>query len=139
MAKQDAGRLLKGQADMQTAASVGLLEREAQIAQLRALLDETSKGGGRLAVIEGPGGIGKTRLLETARESAGERGMEVLAARGSELERDFPFGIVRQLFEPLLRRASPSEQRKLLQGPAQLAAPALGFEKPQAREEPPKL
>jgi hypothetical protein len=28
--------------------------------------------------------------------------MRVLAGRGGELEREFPFGVVRQLFEPLL-------------------------------------
>ena len=31
--------------------------------------------------------------------------MRVLTARGSELEREFPFGVVRQLFEPPLKRA----------------------------------
>ena len=51
------------------------------------------------------------------------RGMRVLAARGSELERSFPYGVVRQLFEPALARSSDAERASLLAGAAELAAP----------------
>jgi predicted ATPase len=47
-----------------------LLEREAQCAALQALADGVRGGGGRLAVIEGSAGIGKTRLLAEARAIA---------------------------------------------------------------------
>jgi hypothetical protein len=53
-------------------------------------------------VVEGPGGIGKTSVLAAARAAARDAGMLTLHARGSELERAFPFGIVRQLFEPTM-------------------------------------
>ena len=49
-------------------------------------------------LIEGPAGIGKSGLLAGLRERAGGR-LRVLAARASELEREFGFGVVRQLFE----------------------------------------
>jgi hypothetical protein len=75
-----------------------LLEREHELTALDALVEATQAGDGRLLVIEGPAGIGKTRLLSGLRRSA-ERPLHVLAARGSELERDFAFGVVRQLFE----------------------------------------
>lgn len=39
------------------------LEREVQVAALRALADAARSGGGRFVVIEGSAGIGKTRLL----------------------------------------------------------------------------
>ena len=42
------------------------------------------------------------RLLDELRAAAEEDGFRVLTARGSELEREFPFGVVRQLFEPAL-------------------------------------
>jgi DNA-binding CsgD family transcriptional regulator/tetratricopeptide (TPR) repeat protein len=45
----------------------------------------------------------------------------VLSARGSEFEHDVPFGVARQLFEPLLLRASPEERAQLLTGPAAAA------------------
>ena len=51
--------------------------------------------------------------------------MQVLGARGSELERDFAFGIVRQLLEPLLARASAEERARLLDGVAGLAEPVF--------------
>ncbi len=47
--------------------------------------------------------------------------MRVLACRGSELEQELPFGLVRQLFEPALREASEAERAELLAG---AAAPA---------------
>ena len=61
---------------------------------------------GAVVLIEGPAGIGKSRLLAAARERA--RGMTVLTARCSELEREFSFGAVRQLFEPLARDPAPA-------------------------------
>src|SRR5688572_6079930 len=91
-----------------------LLERETELAALEQALDDARRGAGRLLVIDGPAGIGKTRLMRELRESAGRVGMRVLAARGSELERDFPFAIVRQLFEPPLATASAAERAQLL-------------------------
>src|SRR5512132_4245173 len=40
-----------------------LLERGVLLAQLRALLDETRRGHGRLALVSGEAGIGKTALV----------------------------------------------------------------------------
>jgi predicted ATPase len=79
-----------------------LLEREVQVAALRALADGARSGGGRFVVIEGTAGIGKTRLVAEGRTIADSAGMRVLAARGGELEGEFAYGIVRQLFQPLL-------------------------------------
>ena len=71
------------------------------------------------ALIEGPAGIGKTRLLSELKQQAGERGIRVLSGRGSELEREFPFGVVRQLFEPALREAP--NRVELFEGAAEIA------------------
>ena len=53
-------------------------------------------------VVERPPGIGKTALLAAAHTAAARSGLRVLRSRGAELERDFAFGVVRQLFEPAL-------------------------------------
>ena len=79
-----------------------LLEREREIASLIAAAETAAGGGARVVVVEGPAGIGKSRLLAALREGCAERGLRVLSARGSELELEFPFGVVRQLFEPAL-------------------------------------
>ena len=78
-------------------------------------------------MIEGPAGIGKTALLAAARTAAADGGMRVLRSRGTELERDFAFGVVRQLFEPALAEASEPERADLLQGAAGVAAGLLGL------------
>jgi len=98
-----------------------LLEREAEIAALHAYVDAATAEGGRFVAIEGRSGIGKSRLLAEARAIAGEAGLVVLTARGGELEQDFAYGVVRQLFEPVLAAASSNERAELLEGPAELA------------------
>jgi DNA-binding NarL/FixJ family response regulator len=87
-----------------------LLERDREVESLRSALADTVSGGGRLALVEGPAGIGKSRLLAELRSAAQEDDMRVLTARGSELEREFPFGVVRQLFEPPLMDGEARER-----------------------------
>jgi class 3 adenylate cyclase/tetratricopeptide (TPR) repeat protein len=100
-----------------------LLERDAEVAAIRALVDSARSGSGRLIAFEGRAGIGKTRLVAEARAAAEAAGFAVLAARGGELEHDFAWGVVRQLFEPLLATNCASERADLLGGAAALAAP----------------
>ena len=50
------------------------------------MLDAAQSGDGRLVVVEGSAGIGKTRLLAEARALAVAAEFEVLTARGGELE-----------------------------------------------------
>jgi len=100
-----------------------LFEREGELAALQAYVDSASSGAGRLIAIEGRAGIGKTRLLAEARSIAGQTGVAVLYARGGELEQEFAYGIVRQLFEPLLASATSDERADLLGGAGALAAP----------------
>jgi DNA-binding NarL/FixJ family response regulator len=103
-----------------------LLERESQIAAVQALVEAARSGGGRLIVIEGTAGIGKTRMLAEVRAIANGAGMRVLAARGGEFEAEFAYGIVRQLFEPLLTSVSRDLREELLSGPAALIEPLFG-------------
>jgi DNA-binding CsgD family transcriptional regulator len=95
-----------------------LLEREGELAALHAYVDSAASGIGRLVAIEGRAGIGKTRLLMEARAIAAQAGLGVLTARGGELEYEFAYGIVRQLFEPVLAGATSDERTELLSGAA---------------------
>ena len=106
-----------------------LLEREPEVSAIRELVRSARGGTGGLLVAEGGIGMGKTRLLGEARAAAEAAGLEVVAARGGELEQGFAFGIVRQLFEPLLARASGADRSDLMTGAAALARPL--FDEPQ--------
>ena len=101
-----------------------LLERAVELEHVERAVDAVAAGSGRLLVIEGPAGVGKTSLLESAREAAERAGLTALQARGGELERDFGFGVVRQLFEAKVHEAR--DRGALFAGEARFAAPLLG-------------
>ena len=82
-----------------------LLERSAELSAIRAACEAPASGEGRAVVVEGPPGIGKTALVAAAREWARAAGLRTLAARGTELERAFGFGVARQLLEPAVHDA----------------------------------
>src|SRR6266508_117634 len=109
------------------AAAAPLLERSGELARIESALTEARSGTGALVVVEGPAGIGKTAVLEATRAAASASGLRALRARGSELEREFAFGVVRQLFEPVLADSSESRRADLLQGAAGLAAELLAL------------
>lgn len=103
-----------------------LLDREAEVATMQALVAAAREGIGHLVVIEARAGMGKTRLVAEARSAANAAGLNVLAARGGELEREFAYGVVRQLFEPALERESVENRAELLSGAARVAEPLFG-------------
>ena len=107
-----------------------LLERDAALAQIDQRLRAAIAGGGSLLLLEGPAGISKTRLVLAAGRHGRELGLATLSARGSELEQDFAYGLVRQLFEAPLVAASPPEHAELLAGAAGRAAGLLGVRAP---------
>lgn len=93
-----------------------LVDRDRELQAIERALDAVCRGGSRVLLVEGPPGIGKSRLLVEARRLAVRKGLPVLLARGSQLERDFGFGVVRQLLEPALVGDGPREA--LLSGAA---------------------
>jgi hypothetical protein len=98
--------------------SPALIERDRELAALDALLEVAAHGRGRLLVVAGEAGIGKSALLAAARGRASS--LRVLAASGGALETGFAFGVARQL----LGAAVTAER---LTGAATAAAPALGL------------
>ncbi len=104
---------------------MALVGRRRELEALREALRD--RAGTPLIAIEGAPGIGKTRLLDAVADAARAGGARVLRARASELERELPFGVMRQLLERWL-------QPELMTGAAALARPALA-----ARPEPTPL
>src|SRR4051794_24641417 len=100
-----------------------LLERERELEAIGELVAGVSDGQGRMALIDGPAGIGKSRLLDAFADAARAAGARVLRAGGSDLGREFPFGVVPQLFEPLL--SDPDARERLLRGSAAPGRPVF--------------
>ena len=83
-----------------------LLEREHELGALSTAVGRARDGAGAAVLIQGPAGVGKSRLLARARAEAAGGGTQVLEARGASLEREFAFGVARQLFEAVWRDAT---------------------------------
>ncbi|HWU22489.1 MAG TPA: ATP-binding protein, partial [Nocardioides sp.] len=96
----------------------GALERRTELAVARAAYDDARGGLGTLLLLTGPAGIGKSTMLDAFGTAA--TGLRTLRARADELETDLPFGVVRQLFEGLLR-ADPGLADRVLVDAARVA------------------
>jgi len=112
-----------------------ILERDSQLATLAAAMTDAAAGRGGFVLVEGPAGIGKTTLLQAACQRPPAAGARVLTARGLALERDFPYGIARQLIEPVRAAVSAPEWAGLLDGAAGLAARVFDWSAPPSVED----
>jgi DNA-binding CsgD family transcriptional regulator len=70
-----------------------LVGRRQELASLEAALDALRSPGARWLALNGEPGTGKTRLLAELGARAHARGQLVLVGRGSEMERELPFGV----------------------------------------------
>jgi DNA-binding CsgD family transcriptional regulator len=75
-----------------------LVGREAEQRELDSLLDSARKERSAVLLLRGEAGIGKTALLEYAREQAED--MQVLRCVGIEAEHELPFAGMHQLVRP---------------------------------------
>lgn len=79
---------------------VAFVGRSGELAALTAALDAAARREPRIVLVEGVAGSGKTRLV---REAVSRRpGLAVRDATGDEHESGVPFGVLDQLFGPLL-------------------------------------
>jgi DNA-binding CsgD family transcriptional regulator len=99
-----------------------LLERDDERALLEEAVAAAGNGAGAVVVIDGPAGIGKSRLLAHAGAHAESEGIRVLAAHGIEFEQEIPFGVAAELFDSCLAGTEAGERQRLLGGHAGLAA-----------------
>ena len=101
-------------------AGAELVDRDRQVAAVRGAVAAAEAGAGRGVLIEGAAGLGKTSLLAVGVLEARARGLQVLHARGDELEQDFAWGVAVQLYT-----AVDAADDDLLTGAARLARPLL--------------
>ncbi len=93
-----------------------LLERERELEEIERALARGSSGEGLCLIIEGPAGLGKTRLLDAAHGLAQDEGYRVLGARAGEREREYSWGAVRSLLRADPDRLRPGGARGALVG-----------------------
>lgn len=103
-----------------------LLERHDELQRSGEALAGAVEGQGALLLVEGPAGIGKTRLTRAIAEIAAARGFEVHWARGDELEHGFAYGVLRQVLSSVLEGLGRSDRAAVLDGPAASVVHVLG-------------
>lgn len=93
-----------------------LVGRAAELDAIAAALDDV-QAAGRMFVVCGDPGIGKSALLEAAGLMAGERGIETIRVAGVPSEGDLPFACLHQLLRPVLGHTVelPDAQRLALE------------------------
>lgn len=93
-----------------------LLGRRAERATIEQALARAKTGQSGVLLVRGEAGVGKTTLLEHARDTATKSGFRVECAVGVESETQFAFAGLHQLCAPLLDRAAalPDPQQTAL-------------------------
>lgn len=105
-----------------------LLERDSELSEIDAAIAAAAEEEGAFLVLEGRSGMGKSALLAEVRSRAAAGGFAICSARGSELEGEFAFGVVRQLFEPAIAGLSTEERAHVFEGAGALAEPVLDID-----------
>lgn len=112
-----------------------LIGRERELAVARQLLRGVSRGASATLLIEGEAGIGKTRLVHSLVDDAGERGVTVLRGEAHPFERNRPFGAIARALD--IRAGSPDRLRaaigRLLAGNMTALGPTAPAPLPDAR------
>ncbi|WP_188116069.1 ATP-binding protein [Salinispora fenicalii] len=106
--------------------------REDALRIIDEFLTDVGSGTGRAIAFEGNAGVGKSATLRKLREDAQHKGLQILRARGTELECDFPWGVARQLLEFCSDITAPDQRFAVLRGPAELASELLSQKVPEA-------
>jgi hypothetical protein len=104
-----------------------MLDRESELEVIRTAISTASTGSGSALIVEGVAGIGKTRLLAQGCALGARAGLRILRASCGEFEAAYPWGMVRQVFDCIVRDDSAVGPRRFLRDAGRLALPALGL------------
>ena len=104
-----------------------MLDRESELEVIRTAIATMSTGLGSALIVEGVAGIGKTRLLAQGCALGKQAGLRILRASCGEFEAAYPWGMVRQVFDCIVRDDSAGGPRRFLRDAGRLALPALGL------------
>jgi ATP/maltotriose-dependent transcriptional regulator MalT len=91
---------MTGEIDLSSTVEL-LIGRDEMLSELRTALAGTADGAGACVVLEGPAGIGKSRLLESLAAEANLLGLSVAASRAAELDWVTPLVTLRRVLRSL--------------------------------------
>jgi hypothetical protein len=86
------------------APAAAMLGREVEVARAGRLLDEIGSGRGRVLLVSGPAGVGRTALLAAVERAAAGRRMRVGAGVAARVEGGWPYAPVLEAVADLCRR-----------------------------------
>ncbi|MFR0355209.1 helix-turn-helix transcriptional regulator [Streptomyces sediminimaris] len=101
------------------------LERDPELRALERALGSAAERQGGFAVITGAPGCGRSALLDALCAGPAVAGFTVLRAACSAAEQGFAFGVVQQLFQPLLGARSAARVDALFTGSAAVSRTVL--------------
>jgi tetratricopeptide (TPR) repeat protein/transcriptional regulator with XRE-family HTH domain len=84
-----------------------MVAREGELARIRRLMAEVAAGAGRVLLVAGEPGIGKTRLAQEVSLELADTGFSVAMGRCYEPQQTIPFYPFRQALGVLLQQAPP--------------------------------
>jgi predicted ATPase/class 3 adenylate cyclase len=79
-----------------------LVGRAAELAALGTALKDVAAGQGRVCIIEGEAGLGKSRLVEAVQQRAAAMGLATRSGAADAVEQSTPYHIWRPVFQDLL-------------------------------------
>lgn len=91
-----------------------VVERDDERELIDGALAGAELGQGRVVLLYGPSGVGTSTLLRATAMDAESRGFDVLHASGSELERGYGFGVVRQLLEARIAGMTTAQRLSMI-------------------------
>lgn len=103
-----------------------LLERKSELARVGAALRAAGEGTSSVILLAGPLGIGRSALLRQLPGVVSATDVRVLRANAAPMERNFAFGVVRQLLDSLLSGASEADRERWAREPDRAARLMFG-------------
>ncbi|OAI40383.1 hypothetical protein AYO39_01380 [Actinobacteria bacterium SCGC AG-212-D09] len=101
----------------------GLIDRDVELGALQGVVESAARGSGECICVVADPGAGKSSLLRAVKALAAARDVRPLWAAATPAETAYPFGLVQQLFGPVVAEASREVRAQWF---ADAAAPASG-------------
>jgi class 3 adenylate cyclase/tetratricopeptide (TPR) repeat protein len=97
-----------------SSSSANVVGRAGELVQIRGWIADAQASRGRVGVLTGEPGMGKSRLLAELANQAEAAGLVVAASRGSAIEANTPYHVWKEIFADLLDLSDASTEEEIL-------------------------